>query len=95
MRNPLSVRRKRGFPRIPGTEALSDDGGTHILWPMKVDLYEAPLSQEAQKLLKDSRAVHELMIEIMESGKRRFEVKSGSQTLDVTASEAVAATSEA
>jgi hypothetical protein len=62
---------------------------------MKVDLYDAPLSPEAEKLLKDSRAVHELMIEIMESGKRRFEVKSGSKTLDVTASEAVTATSEA
>jgi hypothetical protein len=62
---------------------------------MKVDLYDAPLSEEAQRLLKDSRAVHELIIEIMESGgRRRFEVKSGSQTLDVTASEAVAATSD-
>ena len=64
-------------------------------WSMKVDLYDAPLSQEAQKLLKNSRAVHELIIEIMEGGeRRRFEVKSGSQTLDVTAGEAVLATSE-
>lgn len=63
---------------------------------MKFDLYDAPLSPEAQKLLKDSRAVHELMIELMESGeRRRFEVKSGSKTLDVTASEAVLAPSEA
>ncbi len=63
---------------------------------MKVDLYDAPLSEDAQKLLRDSRAVHELIIQIMESGeRRRFEVKSGSQTLDVMASEAVAATSEA
>jgi hypothetical protein len=62
---------------------------------MKVDLYDAPLSVEAEKLLKDSRAVHDLLIEIMESGeRRRFEVKSGSRTLDVTASEAVAAPSE-
>ena len=62
---------------------------------MKVDLYDAPLSQEAQKLLKNSQAVHELIIEIMEGGeRRRFEVKSGSQTLDVTAGEAVLATSE-
>lgn len=36
------------------------------------------------------------MIELMESGdRRRFEVKSGSKTLDVTASEAVLAPSEA
>lgn len=63
---------------------------------MKFDLYDAPLSPEAQNLLKDSRAVHELMIELMESGdRRRFEVKSGSKTLDVTASEAVLAPSEA
>lgn len=63
---------------------------------MKVDLYDAPLSLEAEKLLKDSRATTELIIEIMESGgRRRFEVKSGSKTLDVTASEAVLATSEA
>ncbi|MEJ0038487.1 MAG: hypothetical protein WDO68_20820 [Gammaproteobacteria bacterium] len=63
---------------------------------MKVDLYDAPLSPEAEKLLKDSHAAHELIIEIMESGgRRRFEVKSGSKTLDVTASEAVLATSEA
>lgn len=62
---------------------------------MKVDLYDAPLSLEAEKLLKDPRAAHELIIEIMESGRRRFEVKSGSKTLDVTASEAVLATSEA
>jgi hypothetical protein len=64
---------------------------------MKIDLYDAPLSLEAEKLLKDSRAVHELLIQIMESGgeRRRFEVKSGSQTLDVTASEAVLAPSEA
>lgn len=63
---------------------------------MKVDLYDAPLSLEAEKLLKDSHAVHELIIEIMESGqRRRFEVKSGSKTLDVTASEAVLAPSEA
>jgi hypothetical protein len=64
---------------------------------MKVDLYDAPLSLEAEKLLKDSRAAHELIIEIMEAGggRRRFEVKSGSKTLDVTASEAVLATSEA
>ena len=62
---------------------------------MKVDLYDAPLSKDAAKLLKDSRAVHELIVEIMESGdRRRFQVKSGSQTLDVTASEAVAATSD-
>ena len=71
--------------------------GPRIRWMgMKVDLYDAPLSSEAQKLLRDSHAVHELIIEIMESGERhRFEVKSGSQTLDVTASEAVLATSAA
>jgi hypothetical protein len=63
---------------------------------MKVDLYDAPLSVEAEKLLKDSQAMHDLLIEIMEGGeRRRFEVKSGSRTLDVTASEAVAATTEA
>jgi hypothetical protein len=63
---------------------------------MKVDLYDAPLSAEAEKLLNDSRAVHDLIIEIMESGdRRRFEVKSGTRTLDVTASEAVVETSEA
>jgi len=63
---------------------------------MKVDLYDAPLSLEAEKLLKDSRAVHELIIEITEGGaRRRFEVKSGSRTFDVTASEAVLAPSEA
>jgi hypothetical protein len=63
---------------------------------MKVDLYDAPLSKEAEKLLKDSRAVHELIVEIMEGGeRRRFQVKSGSQTLDVTASEAVAADADA
>jgi hypothetical protein len=63
---------------------------------MKVDLYDAPLSLEAEKLLKDSRAVRELIIEISDGGaRRRFEVKSGSKTFDVTASEAVLATSEA
>jgi hypothetical protein len=63
---------------------------------MKVDLYDAPLSPEAERLLKDSRAIHELIIEITEGGaRRRFEVTSGSQTFDVTASEAVLATSEA
>jgi hypothetical protein len=63
---------------------------------MKFDLYDAPLSDEAEKLLKDSQAAHELIIKIMESGDRRhFEVKSGSKTLDVTASEAVLETSEA
>jgi hypothetical protein len=63
---------------------------------MKFDLYDAPLSSEAEKLLKDSRAVHELLIQIMEGGeRRRFEVKSGSKTLDVTTSEPVLATSEA
>jgi hypothetical protein len=63
---------------------------------MKVDLYDAPLSLEAEKLLKDPRAFHELIIEITEGGaRRRFEVKSGSKTFDVTASEAVLATSEA
>ena len=57
---------------------------------MKVDLYDAPLSLDAEKLLKDPRAVQELLIEITEGGlRRRFEVKSGSKTFDVTASEAV------
>jgi hypothetical protein len=57
---------------------------------MKVDLYDAPLSLDAERLLKDPRAVHELLIEITEGGlRRRFEVKSGSRTFDVTASEAV------
>ena len=63
---------------------------------MKVDLYAAPLSDEAQKLLKDPGAVHDLLITIMEGGERRhFEVKSGSKTLDVTASDAILAGSEA
>ena len=63
---------------------------------MKFDLYDAPLSPEAEKLLKDSRAIHELMIKITEGGARRhFEVKSGSKTFDVTASEAVLEPSEA
>jgi hypothetical protein len=63
---------------------------------MKFDLYDAPLSPEAEKLLKDSRAIHELIIEITEGGaRRRFEVKSGSKTFDVTASEAVLEPSEA
>ena len=63
---------------------------------MKFDLYDAPLSPEAQKLLQDSRAIRELIIEITEGGARRhFEVKSGSKTFDVTASEAVLEPSEA
>ena len=63
---------------------------------MKLDLYDAPLSPEAEKLLKDSRAIRELIIEITDAGaRRRFEVKSGSKTFDVTASEAVLAPSEA
>jgi hypothetical protein len=58
---------------------------------MKVDLYAAPLSNEAEKLLEDPQAVHDLLIKIMESGERRhFEVKSGNRTLDVSASPAVA-----
>jgi hypothetical protein len=59
---------------------------------MKVDLYAAPLSDEAEKMLKDQQAVHDLMIRIMESGdeRRHFEVKSGTRTLDVTASPTIA-----
>ena len=81
---PILLRTGAGAPT-----PLQTDG-----WFMKVDLYDAPLSVAAERLLKDSRAVHELIIEIMEGGeRRRFEVKSGSQTLDVTAGEAVVATS--
>jgi hypothetical protein len=74
---------------------LSRGGGASILTGMKVDLYDAPLSPEAEKLLKDAGAIRELIIEITEdSARRRFQVKSGSKTFDVTASEAVLATSE-
>ena len=63
---------------------------------MKVDLYDAPLSEEAEKMLQDPRAVHDLLIRIMESGDRRhFEVKSGARTLDVSASAAVNADADA
>ena len=63
---------------------------------MKVDLYDAPLSDEAEQLLKDPKAVHELLISIMEAGERRhFEVQTGSKTLDVTSSSSVLAGSEA
>jgi hypothetical protein len=64
---------------------------------MKVDLYAAPLSDEAEKMLENQEAVHDLLIKIMESGdeRRHFEVKSGSRTLDVTASAPIAATAEA
>jgi len=63
---------------------------------MKVDLYDAPLSDEAERMLKDPGAVHDLLIRIMEGGERRhFEVKSGARTLDVTASAAVTADAEA
>ncbi len=63
---------------------------------MKVDLYDAPLSDEAERLLQDPRAVHDLLIKIMESGERRhFEVKAGARVLDVTSSVPVAANSEA
>jgi hypothetical protein len=63
---------------------------------MKVDLYDAPLSDEAEKLLQDPQAVHDLLIKIMEGGDRRhFEVKAGTRTLDVTSSAAVTAGSEA
>ena len=63
---------------------------------MKVDLYDAPLSDEAEELLKDPGAVHDLLIKIMEGGDRRhFEVKSGTKTFDVTTSAAVIATAEA
>ncbi len=63
---------------------------------MKVDLYDAPLSDEAEKLLKDPKAVHKLLITIMEAGERRhFEVKTGTRTLDVTSSSAILAGSEA
>ncbi|MEJ1963960.1 MAG: hypothetical protein WDO56_21425 [Gammaproteobacteria bacterium] len=63
---------------------------------MKVDLYDAPLSDEAEQLLNDPTAIHDLLISIMEAGERRhFEVKSGKKTLDVTSSPAVVAESEA
>jgi hypothetical protein len=64
---------------------------------MKVDLYDAPLSHEAEKLLKDPSAVHKLLITIMEAGNERgrFEVKSGEKTLEVRASSAVLAANEA
>jgi hypothetical protein len=63
---------------------------------MKVDLYDAPLSHEAQEMLKDPGVVHDLLIKIMEGGERRhFEVKSGTRTLEVTASAAVTADAEA
>jgi hypothetical protein len=63
---------------------------------MKVDLYDAPLSDEAEELLKDPQAVHDLLIKIMEGGDRRhYEVKTGAKTLDVTTSAAVTVTAEA
>ena len=63
---------------------------------MKVDLYDAPLSDEAERLLQDPQAVHDLLIKLMESGNRRhFEVKAGARTLDVTSSAAVVADTEA
>jgi hypothetical protein len=62
---------------------------------MKVDLYDAPLSDEAEEMLRDPEAVHALLIRIMEGGDRRhFEVKTGARTLDVTTSAAVLATPE-
>jgi hypothetical protein len=63
---------------------------------MKVDLYDAPLSDEAEELLRDPQAVHDLLIKIMEGGDRRhYEVKTGAKTLDVTTSAAVTVTAEA
>jgi hypothetical protein len=63
---------------------------------MKVDLYDAPLSDEAEQLLQDPQAAHDLLIKIMESGDRRhFEVRSGARMLDVTSSPAVVADTEA
>lgn len=57
---------------------------------MKVDLYHAPLSQEAEKLLKDPTVVRDLLIQILEGGERRhFEVKDGARTIDVSSSAAV------
>jgi hypothetical protein len=59
---------------------------------MKVDLYDAPLSEEAEELLKDPDVIHELLIRIMEGGDRRhFEVKAGTRTFDVTTSAAAVA----
>lgn len=63
---------------------------------MKVDLYDAPLSDEAEQMLKDPEAVHDLLIKLMEGGDRRhFEVKTGSRTLDVSTSAAVLVPTEA
>ena len=64
---------------------------------MKVDLYDAPLSDEAERLLQDPQAVHDLLIKIMESGDRghHFEVRAGARTLDVTSSAANLADTEA
>ena len=64
---------------------------------MKVDLYDAPLSDEAEKLLQDPRAAQDLLISIMECGDdcRHFEVRSGTKTLDVWTSSAILAGSEA
>ena len=63
---------------------------------MKVDLYDAPLSDEAEQLLQDPQAAHDLLIKIMEGGDRRhFEVRSGARMLDVTSSAAVVADTEA
>jgi len=63
---------------------------------MKVDLYDAPLSDDAEQMLKDPGVVHDLLIKIMEGGERRhFEVKTGARTLDVTSSTAVDVSAEA
>jgi len=72
--------------------------GRRTRWAtMKVDLYDAPLSDEAEQLLKDPRAAQDLLISIMECGGecRHFEVRSGTRTLDVWTSNAVLADSEA
>jgi hypothetical protein len=82
-------------PQLPYCAGGRESPG-HRWMTMKVDLYDAPLSHDAEEMLKDPGVVHDLLIKIMEAGERRhFEVKSGDRTLEVTASAAVAADTEA
>ena len=54
---------------------------------MKVDLYHAPLSTEAEMLLQDPDLVRDLLIKVLEGGEHRhFQVKSGTHTIDVSTS---------
>jgi hypothetical protein len=52
---------------------------------MKVDFYDAPLSEEGKDLLKDPKAAYDLLLKLLDGDNRKqFEVQAGGKTLRVS-----------